>query len=75
MIVMKFGGTSVGTADSIRNVIGIVRASLGRSPFVVVSAVSGVTDMLIAAAQKALDGKSSVRAIVKEVEDKHRPII
>ncbi|MBI2143482.1 aspartate kinase [Candidatus Woesearchaeota archaeon] len=72
---MKFGGTSVGSAGSIRNVIGAVKASLGRNPFVVVSAVSGITDLLIAAAQRALDRKSSVRAIVKEVEEKHRPII
>ncbi len=75
MIVMKFGGTSIGSAESIRNAVGVVKASLGRNPFVVVSAVSGVTDMLIAAAQKALDRESSVRAIVKEVEEKHRPII
>ncbi|MEK6854342.1 MAG: aspartate kinase [Nanoarchaeota archaeon] len=75
MIVMKFGGTSVGSAESIRNVIGLVKASLGRDPFVIVSAVSGVTDMLLAAARKALDRKSSVRAVVREVEEKHRPII
>src|SRR3989338_9076420 len=75
MIVMKFGGTSAGSAGSIRNVVGVVKASLGRNPFVIVSAVSGVTDMLIAAAQKALDRKSSVRAIVNEVEEKHRTII
>lgn len=75
MIVMKFGGTSIGSAESIRNVVGAVKAVVGRKPFVVVSAVSGVTDMLIAAAQKAVDRKSSVPAIVKEVEGKHRRII
>ena len=75
VIVMKFGGTSVGSAESIRNVIEIVKASLGRNPFVIVSAVSGVTDMLLAAAQRALDRKSSVRFIVKDVEEKHRPVI
>ncbi|MBI2549947.1 aspartate kinase [Candidatus Woesearchaeota archaeon] len=72
---MKFGGTSVGSAESIRNVVGVVKAGLVRKPFVVVSAVSGVTDMLIAAARKAVDRKSPVPAIVKEVEVKHRPII
>ena len=75
MIVMKFGGTSVGSAESIRNVAGVGKASLGRSPFVVVSAVSGVTDMLLASARTAVDRKSPIRAIVKEIAGTHAAVI
>ncbi len=44
MKVMKFGGTSVGNAERIRNVAGLVAES-GRN-LVVVSAVSGTTNAL-----------------------------
>jgi aspartate kinase len=53
MIVMKFGGTSVGSAEAIRRVAAIVRGRLPHNPVVVVSAVSGITDKLIGAARDA----------------------
>jgi len=53
MIVMKFGGTSVGSAEAMRRVGEIVAARRPLAPIVVVSAVSGVTNKLIAAAQGA----------------------
>lgn len=63
MIVMKFGGTSVGSADAFAQVASIVgrkaaeQAAAGRPGVVVVtSAMSGVTNMLIEAAQKAAKG-------------------
>ncbi len=56
MIVMKFGGTSVGNADMIRNVASIVKSKGGRNPIVVVSALSGITDSLIALANSAVNG-------------------
>ena len=46
MIVLKFGGTSVGNSTAIRRVGIIIKARLERAPFVVVSAVGGVTDRL-----------------------------
>ena len=54
MIVMKFGGTSVGSASRIKTVSDIVKSRLNRKPIVVVSAVTGVTDLLIKAGQEAL---------------------
>ena len=77
MIVMKFGGTSVGSAGSIRGVIDVIRqaANSGKNPFVVVSAVSGVTDMLLAAAKSALGKGSSVKGIVGGIERRHADII
>lgn len=56
MIVMKFGGTSVGNADRIRNLSKIVSENIHRKPIVVVSAFNGVTDHLINLAYNALKG-------------------
>lgn len=47
-VVMKFGGTSVADARAFQNVSRIVRARLQLAPVVVVSAMSGVTDVLLA---------------------------
>jgi aspartate-semialdehyde dehydrogenase len=55
MIVMKFGGTSVGSPERIRGVAARVRERLDRRPVVVVSALSGVTDLLIRGARLALE--------------------
>ncbi len=53
MIVMKFGGTSVGDADAISHVASVVRQSLARKPVVVVSAMAKITDALIRLAEEA----------------------
>ena len=52
MIVMKFGGTSVESADAIERVAGIVRDRLDRHPVVVVSAMGKTTNKLLAIAAK-----------------------
>ncbi len=57
MIVMKFGGTSVGNAERIANVAGIVKNNLHRNPVVVVSAVTKITDALIRLAHESAQGK------------------
>lgn len=54
MIVMKFGGTSVGSPAAIHNTMRIIQAELARSPIVVVSAMAGVTDGLLSAAGRAV---------------------
>lgn len=60
MIVMKFGGTSVGSTESIRRVAKIVEQAVesqtNSGVVVVLSAMSGVTDALIGAAQAAAAG-------------------
>lgn len=60
MIVMKFGGTSVGSAEQINAVLDIVRDRLDRQPVLVVSALSGVTNLLIDAARSAGRGQDAV---------------
>jgi aspartate kinase len=64
MKVLKFGGTSVGSAANLAKVCGIVRGE-GSSPYpvVVVSAHSGVTDELLAQAQAASRGRFSLRKL------------
>ena len=61
-VVMKFGGTSVADADAIGRLIAIVNRAkdAGAAPVVVVSAMSGVTDRLIALAEAASEGFESL---------------
>lgn len=73
-IVQKFGGTSVGSADAIRRVGAIVAGSRARDPFVVVSAVGGVTNRLFALGEAALSGGDVVEH-ASEVEAIHRKIL
>ncbi len=57
MIVMKFGGTSVESAEALRRVAGIVRERLERRPVVVVSAMGKTTNSLLATASDAAAGR------------------
>ncbi len=56
MLVMKFGGTSVGSGERILRVAEIALAERERGPVMVTSAMSGVTDALLALAESALRG-------------------
>ena len=56
MIVMKFGGTSLAGAPQIRQVGSIVKRFARQRPIVVVSAMAGVTDDLIALAENSVGG-------------------
>ena len=56
MIVMKFGGTSVESAEAIRRVASIVAARVASKPLVVVSAMGKTTNRILAAAEKAAAG-------------------
>ena len=71
--VMKFGGTSVGDAACIARTAQIVVNAAGEaSCIVVVSAMSGVTNRLIEAAQKAATGDATEGAnIVKVLRSQH----
>jgi aspartate kinase len=75
--VMKFGGTSVGDAARIRSAATIaLEAAKQRSVVVVVSAMSGVTNTLIAAAGKASAGDESVaEGLARALHTKHRETI
>ena len=72
---MKFGGTSVADPDAINRLIGIVgqqQAKTKSAPLVVVSALSGVTDRLVAIAQLAEEGASQrAAADVQALLERH----
>ncbi|TKG95534.1 bifunctional aspartate kinase/homoserine dehydrogenase I [Puteibacter caeruleilacunae] len=74
MKVLKFGGTSVGTAKALREVEQIVRKE-NDSLIVVVSAHSGVTDRLIRAATTAATQTTDFTTEVEEIEQIHFSII
>jgi aspartokinase/homoserine dehydrogenase 1 len=72
MQVLKFGGSSVGSAEAIEKVIAIVTESIQKEPtIVVVSAMSGVTDQLLLLAQSASQGNEAYKTIVQNIEQKH----
>ena len=56
MIVMKFGGTSVESAEAVARVAGIVKQRAKQKPVVVVSALGGFTDSLVAMGKAAASG-------------------
>ena len=57
MIVSKFGGTSVGDSAAIERAAGIIADRLSRQPLVVVSALGGATNALVAIAEQAASGQ------------------
>jgi aspartate kinase len=57
MIVAKFGGTSVGDAAAIERAASIVAERVALQPLVVVSALGGTTNALIALAEQAASGQ------------------
>jgi aspartate kinase len=75
MIVMKFGGTSVGTAERIRALAERVRERLDRRPLVVVSALSGTTDLLIGGARAAVARDPAAGAVIDQIFARHRGVI
>jgi aspartate kinase len=72
MIVMKFGGTSVESAEAIERVSKIVASRIKQSPLVVVSAMAKVTDQLVAIGNRAASGDcSEALASVEALRERH----
>lgn len=73
MKVLKFGGTSVGTVESINQVIQILQENLneGRKIAVVYSAMGGVTNRLIEIGKLAAASDLEYLQLLKSVEDRH----
>ena len=75
MIVMKFGGTSVGSAERIRSVAELVRERRARRVVAVVSALGGVTDLLIRGARLALARDAAWEGVAREVFSRHHAVV
>jgi len=73
LLVMKFGGTSVGNAQCLRRAAELVRRTpAGKHPVVVVSAMGGVTDRIAEALQLAKSGAGSdASAVCEALRQRH----
>lgn len=74
MIVLKFGGTSVGTAESLANVKKIIEG-LKDKAVVIVSALGGLTDRLISTAGLAAEGNPRYSEEWEGIAERHYKII
>lgn len=72
MQVLKFGGSSVANAGNIRKVMDIVGNRAGKgSTIVVVSALGGITDLLLGCCRLAASGNEAYRDQLQEAEKRH----
>lgn len=74
MKVLKFGGTSVGTVDSLRNVKAIVEGQ-SEPVIVVVSALGGITDKLINTGKLACQGDITYLENYAQIVSRHHDVI
>ena len=74
MIVSKFGGTSVGSAKNIKKVIQII-GNKKEKTIVVVSALGGITNLLIKASDLAKDGNKEHTKVLDTILKKHKETI
>lgn len=77
-LVMKFGGTSVGSAEAITQAADLVQeyAAQWQRMVVVVSAMSGVTDALIRSARAAeMSDDTTYRAIISDLRSRHHDVV
>ena len=73
MQVLKFGGTSVANAENIIKVTGIVATAIQKNKtIVVVSALGGVTDLLLQSAALAAEGnEEAYKEKISSIEQRH----
>ena len=76
MKVLKFGGSSVATSENINKVINIVKeSSKNNNIAVVVSALGGVTDLLLEAGNLACSGNKDYLKTFETIEEKHVQVV
>jgi len=71
MQVLKFGGTSVANAENIQKTVQVIKNSGYSRCLVVVSALSGVTDLLLKTGHTAAEGNEQYKQTLAELEKKH----
>ncbi len=72
MIVLKFGGTSVGNFEAVSGTMEIIASRLDEQPVVCVSALSKVTDLLYRIADTAAAGNEmELSALLRELRTRH----
>lgn len=72
MQVLKFGGSSVANAENIKKVMAVVQQkSHASKTIVVVSALGGITDLLLQCSQLAAEGNAGYKELLGEIEMRH----
>jgi len=76
MQVIKFGGSSVANAENIKKVMEITLQKMEKgSTLVVVSALGGVTDLLLQIGSMAASGEDGYKNVLQEVETRHLDVV
>jgi aspartokinase/homoserine dehydrogenase 1 len=76
MQVLKFGGTSVANAENIRKVSCIIQKAAKTEPVLaIVSALGGITDVLLQAARKAAQGTEDYKQLLEQAELRHLEVV
>lgn len=74
--VVKFGGTSIKTAERIRRAVGLVKEIEGEvRRVVVVSALGGITDQLLEAIDLALSPHATADKVVSGIQARHNEVV
>lgn len=76
MIVLKFGGSALADAGGISNVVNYIKNVQNRKPLVVVSAMRGVTDLLINTIEYAVKGDGeNILSNIKLLKEGHEKAV
>src|SRR5690606_19542395 len=77
MKILKFGGTSVGSTDNIKIVLALIRdySEQGDSFAIVVSAMGGLTNLLVDMGNRASEGDSGYLNLLENFEERHFEVI
>ncbi len=73
MKILKFGGTSVGSPESLILVAGVIKSFLDKKEDIVVvcSAMNGITNLILKASHLAEEGNDDYLQVIKEIENRH----
>lgn len=72
MQVLKFGGSSVANADNIKKVLSVIEQKKEKDRIVVVvSALGGMTDLLLHCSELAAGGSEAYRDLLEQAEERH----
>ncbi len=75
MLSIKFGGTSMGSKESIKNVLEIINKDYKEGLIVTVSAMSGVTNKLLKLAERSVNKGEIDKNLIEEIKKQHDAVI
>ncbi|MCF6181793.1 bifunctional aspartate kinase/homoserine dehydrogenase I [Lutibacter sp.] len=75
MKVLKFGGSSVKNAAAIKQVVSIIKENVAENQIIVVSALGGITDLILEVAQLAQQKNKNYLNLVNQIQQKHFEIV